>query len=63
MNVPAGKRECSACMLHHPDRAKKPCSAYGQCQNAQKDCSMHIPIPEGTLTVEEHIRRRLEKKD
>lgn len=37
-----GNRECINCTFCHPER-KKPCSAFGQLQNKDKDCSLYIP--------------------
>lgn len=40
--TPHGQRECSNCVFYHPERQKKPCSAFGQLQNGDKDCSLYI---------------------
>lgn len=40
--TPHGQRECSKCVFYHPERQKKPCSAFGQLQNRDKDCSLYI---------------------
>ena len=37
-----GNRECINCTFYHPER-KRPCSAFGQLQNKDKDCSLYIP--------------------
>lgn len=52
-----GERECVNCSLYDPKRKRKgkdwPCSAFGETQNKNKDCSlyMHDPTP-----VEERVR-------
>ena len=45
-NVPHGERECIHCTFHHPERPKRPCSPFGQCENKAKDCSLYIDNPE-----------------
>lgn len=45
-NVPHGERECRYCTFHHPERPKRPCSAFGQCENGNKDCSLYIDNPD-----------------
>lgn len=40
--VPHGQRECANCTFYHPERQKKPCSAFGQLENKNKDCSLYI---------------------
>ncbi len=40
--TPHGQRECTNCTFYHPERTKKPCSAFGQLENKNKDCSMYI---------------------
>ena len=57
--APKGQRECINCMLHHPERIKRPCSAYGECENKNKDCSLYIEHNPNAMTVEEFCRMRL----
>ena len=45
-NVPNGERECIHCTFHHPERPKRPCSAFGKCENRDKDCSLYIDNPD-----------------
>ena len=45
-NVPHGERECIHCTFHHPERPKRPCSPFGQCENREKDCSLYIDNPD-----------------
>lgn len=40
--TPHGQRECRHCTLYHPERPKRPCSAFGQMENKKKDCSLYI---------------------
>lgn len=43
MNVtPHGERRCEHCTFFHPERPKRPCSAFGQLENKDKDCSLYI---------------------
>lgn len=37
-----GNRECVNCTFCHPERVKRPCSAFGQLENKNKDCSLYI---------------------
>ena len=39
--VPKGERKCEECQFCHPER-KKPCSAFGELQNKDGNCSMYI---------------------
>lgn len=39
--VPHGQRRCEDCTFYHPER-KKVCSAFGDCQNKDGDCSLYI---------------------
>lgn len=45
-NVPHGQRECRYCTFHHPERPSRPCSAFGQLENKDKDCSLYIDDPD-----------------
>lgn len=36
-----GGRACDSCMLHHPEREKKPCSVFGRCVSTG-DCAAYI---------------------
>lgn len=36
-----GQRECVNCAYYHPERPKRPCSALGQLENRDKDCSLY----------------------
>lgn len=40
--VPHGERRCEDCTFYHPERTKRPCSAFGQLENKDKDCSLYI---------------------
>lgn len=41
-NPPHGQRKCEDCTFYHPERVKKPCSAFGQLENKLGDCSLYI---------------------
>lgn len=41
-NPPHGQRKCEDCTFYHPERLKKPCSAFGQLENKNGDCSLYI---------------------
>ena len=43
--TPHGQRECAHCTFYHPERTKRPCSAFGQLENKDKDCSLYIDDP------------------
>lgn len=45
-NVPKGERECIHCEFCHPERTKRPCSAFGQLENKDGDCSLYIDNPD-----------------
>lgn len=45
-NVPHGERECKHCTFCHPERPSRPCSAFGQPENKDKDCSLYIDNPD-----------------
>lgn len=54
---------CDQCHLHHPERPpEKECSMYGHCENKDGDCSGYIGLNPNAMTVEEFVRRRLERK-
>lgn len=36
-----GERECVHCAYYHPERASRPCSAFGALENKNKDCSLY----------------------
>lgn len=36
-----GQRECVNCAYYHPERQNRPCSAFGQLENRDKDCSLY----------------------
>lgn len=37
----AGARSCATCLLHHPERPKRPCSCFVQCV-ATDNCAAYI---------------------
>ena len=41
LHAPKGERKCEDCEFYHPER-KKPCSAFGQCENKDGYCSLYI---------------------
>ena len=45
-DVPHGERECKHCTFCHPERPSRPCSAFGQPENKDKDCSLYIDNPD-----------------
>lgn len=51
--TPNGQRKCEECTFYHPERPKRPCSAFGQLENKQGDCSMYI---EDLTPAEERVR-------
>lgn len=40
--VPKGERKCEECVFCHPERPMRPCSAFGELQNKDGDCSLYI---------------------
>lgn len=42
IHTPHGQRKCEDCTFYHPEREKKPCSAFGQLENKNGDCSLYI---------------------
>lgn len=55
--APHGQRECENCAHYDPKRKRKgkdwPCSAFGELQNKNKDCSLYH---EDLTPVEERVR-------
>lgn len=51
--APHGQRECIHCTYYHPERPNRPCSAFGQLENKNKDCSLYhedlTPVEERTI--------------
>ena len=48
-----GERECVNGAYYHPERPNRPCSAFGELQNKDKDCSLYH---EDLTPVEERVR-------
>lgn len=40
--APHGQRRCEDCAFYHPERQNRPCSAFGQLENKNRDCSLYI---------------------
>ena len=51
--TPHGQRECEHCAYYLPERPARPCSAFGQLENKDKDCSLYH---EDMTPVEERVR-------
>lgn len=41
-DAPKGERKCEDCTFYHPERQKRPCSAFGQLENKRGDCCLYI---------------------
>lgn len=39
--VPHGTRRCEDCTFYHPEKMRKRCSAFGEPENRQGDCSLY----------------------
>lgn len=68
MIVPHGKRRCEDCAFYHQERLRKRCSAFGDPENKQGDCSLYDTISAQEkrlrlLQAQRDIQRELLKMD
>lgn len=68
MTVPHGQRRCEDCTFYHPEKMRKRCSAFGEPENRQGDCSLYDTIGQGEkrlrlLQAQRNIQHELLQMD
>lgn len=68
MIVPHGQRRCEDCTFYHPEKLRKRCTAFGEPENRQGDCSLYDTITPAEkrlrlLQAQRDIQRELLRMD